>query len=386
MAMRERLDGKRNSEIFPDPLRARADARRVARLRGRKGKRVSRAVARETAAAGRRGHAARATGRARHRRRRGDIGTGEERRAHALGHRPGGSHRRHHAERRGATRQAVPGCVPACGATSSAWRPRRAWRSRMPRWASRPREARACGAWRLPRRSRRRRSRLSIRRRTRPIGTSRHFSTARAAGWRTQGTRNDGVRHSAADRADAGEAGRRDPVRRWVPVRAEVGWLSRDRVPRRDGRVHPEPRPAAARPVLSRAARALPRAAARRVRHRRRDRDCHAARARLRRAAAAAASGRVARREAGEGDAGGVRRVRSAGGRAARILREQPQSERRARLEALLADERAADLSDADDARSRRRGRMARAVRGRRPRRRDRQARGTAPTSPASAR
>ena len=55
-----------------------------------------------------------------------------------------------------------------------------------------------------------------------------------------------------------------------------------------------------------------------------------AARARLRRAAAAAASGRVARRQARRGDAGVVRRLRSAGASTAQDLRELPQSERRA--------------------------------------------------------
>ena len=55
-------------------------------------------------------------------------------------------------------------------------------------------------------------------------------------------------------------------------------------------------------------------------------------------------------------------------------LRDAPQRERRARLEALLAGVGAADPPDADDARSRDGRRVARALRGRRPRRRDRQA------------
>ena len=45
------------------------------------------------------------------------------------------------------------------------------------------------------------------------------------------------------------------PDRRRVPVRAEVGRVSRDRLSRRRRRLHPEPRPAAARSLLSRAAR-----------------------------------------------------------------------------------------------------------------------------------
>ena len=116
MAMRHRIDGKRNSEIFPILFERELTARGDSRVLGREGERLSRAVA-GTAAAARRGrHAARATGRARHRRGRRDVGAGEERRAHAFGHRPGGSHRRHHAERRGAARQAVSRCVPASGA------------------------------------------------------------------------------------------------------------------------------------------------------------------------------------------------------------------------------------------------------------------------------
>ena len=75
---------------------------------------------------------------------------------------------------------------------------------------------------------------------------------------------------------------------------------------------------------------------------------------RLRRAADAAASGRLARREAGEGDAGGVRRLRSARGRRAGPAERRRRCERRAQLEALLAQRRAAAPPHAGDARSRR--------------------------------
>src|SRR6188472_2184864 len=68
-----------------------------------------------------------------------------------------------------------------------------------------------------------------------------------------------------------------------------MGWLSRDRVPRWRRCLHPEPRSAAARSLLSRAARGMRRRIAGRVRGRRRDRDCDAPRARLRRAANAPA-------------------------------------------------------------------------------------------------
>ena len=59
-------------------------------------------------------------------------------------------------------------------------------------------------------------------------------------------------------------------------------------------------------------------------------------RARLRRPAAAAAPGGVARREARRGDARRLRRLRPAGRRRQSIYALAPQSERRARLEALL--------------------------------------------------
>ena len=78
---------------------------------------------------------------------------------------------------------------------------------------------------------------------------------------------------------------------------------------------------------------------------------------RLRRAADAAPSGRVARREAREGDAGLVRRLRSARRRRAATSAATPQRERRATLEALLARRRAAAPPHAGDARSRARGR-----------------------------
>ena len=124
-----------------------------------------------------------------------------------------------------------------------------------------------------------------------------------------------------------------------------------------------------------------------RLRGRRRDRDRHAARARLRRAAAAAAPRGVARGEAREGDAGVVRRLRSAGRRRHAICMAAPQRERRAALERLLRGRRAAGPPHADDARPRARPRdWLDAVRGRRPRRRDRQAGATRRTSPASAR
>jgi len=55
---------------------------------------------------------------------------------------------------------------------------------------------------------------------------------------------------SAAHRADARQAGR-GPARRRVSVRAEVGRISRAGVPRPVRGLHPEPRPAAARSILS---------------------------------------------------------------------------------------------------------------------------------------
>ena len=52
------------------------------------------------------------------------------------------------------------------------------------------------------------------------------------------------------------------PAGRRLPLRAQVGRLSRHRVSRRRRRLHPEPRPEAARPLLSRAARRAAGAAA----------------------------------------------------------------------------------------------------------------------------
>ena len=131
---------------------------------------------------------------------------------------------------------------------------------------------------------------------------------------------------------------------------------------------------------------ALLAASPRRLRGRRRDRDRHAARTRLRRAADAAPSRRVARREARAGDArrrSSPSMLLAADGK---DLREVAQSERRRRLEQLLARREAADPSDADDARSRDRLRVAVAIRRRRPRRRDREAGRRALSSRASGR
>src|SRR4051812_24578579 len=124
----------------------------------------------------------------------------------------------------------------------------------------------------------------------------------------TIGTTTDGCSRRTSDvgttdRADAREAGRRAAARGRIPVRAEVGWLPRDRLSRRR-RLSAEPRPAAARPLFSGAARSARGAIAERLRGGRRDRDRHAHRARLRRAAAAPAPGGVARPEAVARDAG----------------------------------------------------------------------------------
>ena len=155
-------------------------------------------------------------------------------------------------------------------------------------------------------------------------------------------------------------------------LRAEMGRISRHRLPRRRGRVHSKPRPAAARPLLSRAARGLPRRLAGWLRGRRRDRDRHASRARFRHPANAASSRRVARRQAREGNAGRVRRVRCAG--CGREGSARAAAERASRAPRAAARRRqAADPPDADDARRGTGVGMAGAVRGRGPRRRDRE-------------
>ena len=138
--------------------------------------------------------------------------------------------------------------------------------------------------------------------------------------------------------------------------------------------LHPEPRAAAAGSLFSGGPRGRARAAARRLRRRRRDRHRHRPRAGLRRAADAAASGGIARREAGEGDAGVVRRVRPAG-------RRRSGSARRCRRPTGVPGSSSCcststppvHLTPLTRDRGRRRG-MAAAVRRRRPRRRHRQA------------
>ena len=142
----------------------------------------------------------------------------------------------------------------------------------------------------------------------------------------------------------------------------------------------------AAEPLLPRAGRAARARAARALRARRRDRDRRRRRARLRGAAAAHPPGRVAREAA--------RRARSPASFVAwdllalgdEDLRARRSAERRARLESLLAERRAAGAPDAGDARPRARRGLVPALRGRGPRRRDGQAPRRAPTCRASAR
>ena len=62
---------------------------------------------------------------------------------------------------------------------------------------------------------------------------------------------------AAAHGTHAGEARRRDSGDRRLPLRAEMGRLPRDRLSRHGRPVHPEPRSETARPLFSRAARAL---------------------------------------------------------------------------------------------------------------------------------
>ena len=132
-------------------------------------------------------------------------------------------------------------------------------------------------------------------------------------GSRDAGGRGDKRRPARADRADARQGGRLAAERRRLPVRAEVGRLSRHRLSSaRRRRRDPEPRPAPARPLLPRAARRPPRPVARRRDRRRRDRRRRRRRPRLRRPAAAPAPGGVAGRQAGGRDAGVLRRLRSA--------------------------------------------------------------------------
>ena len=113
-----------------------------------------------------------------------------------------------------------------------------------------------------------------------------------------------------------------------------------------------------------------------RLRDRRRDRDRDAARARFRRAAAAAASRGLAGRQAREGDAGLVRRLRPAGGRRAETGWRRRRASGGRCWNGCSRRRRAAGPPHADDAGPRTAARVARPVRGRRARRRDRQAGG----------
>jgi hypothetical protein len=126
------------------------------------------------------------------------------------------------------------------------------------------------------------------------------------------------------------------PDGRRLAVRAQVGRLPGDRLPRRRRGLHPEPRPQAARALLPRAAAGAARQPARALRGRRRDRHPRRGRARLRRAAAAHPPGRLARAHARRADAGLVRRwdLLALGDD---DLRGRPQAERRELIERELA-------------------------------------------------
>ena len=178
-----------------------------------------------------------------------------------------------------------------------------------------------------------------------------------------------------------------DASRRRISLRAEVGRIPRDCLPRRRPSVFIQSRDL--RPLdryFPELHDVLCREAARRLRCRRRDRHRDGEGPRFRRAADAAASRGVAGREAREGDAVGVRRVRSAGDR-------RPRSARRAatpndawrskrRLPACDPPIHLTPMTRDRDAGCR----VAGALRGRGAGRCDREARARALTSLASAR
>src|SRR5947207_1803867 len=140
----------------------------------------------------------------------------------------------------------------------------------------------------------------------------------------------------AARRADARETRGCDPAGGPPPLRAEMGWLPRDRLPDEGRCVHPEPRPAAARSLLPRTPRRADRAPAPRLRRRRRDRHRHKERPRLRRAAASAhpAASRVAQLAKETPSSVVAFDLLAVRGRS---IVEMPQSARREQLETLLA-------------------------------------------------
>ena len=126
------------------------------------------------------------------------------------------------------------------------------------------------------------------------------------------------------------------PERRRLAVRAEVGRLPRDRLPRRRRDLHAVARPQAARPLLPGARRAAPGGAARALRPRRRDRHRARRGAPVRVAAPAHPSRRVAGEDAGRGVARAASWPGTSSRSVTRTCATRPQGERRARLEAVL--------------------------------------------------
>ena len=166
------------------------------------------------------------------------------------------------------------------------------------------------------------------------------------------------------------------PDGRRLAVRAQVGRVPGARVPRRRRAVHPEPRPEAARPLLSRARRAAQGEPARAMRPRRRGRDRRRRRAPVRGAPAPHPPGRVAGEDARRGEPGELRRVGPARARATRTSGTCRRASAGRGWSRCSRRCRAAHPPDArDPGPSPRRG-LVRPVRGRRPGRRRRQAAG----------
>ena len=188
----------------------------------------------------------------------------------------------------------------------------------------------------------------------------------------------DDVADHATARADAGQARDRDPHRRRLAVRAEVGRLPLHRVPRRRRDRAGQPQRAPVHPLLPRAARA---AAARRCPQR-----CvvdgeivvpadRRPRARLRRAAAAHPPGRVAGAPARRRDAGVVRRLRPARRWATSRCSTRPLADApRVCSPSSWPTQRRPSTCARSTTDQRRRRALVRRVRGRRARRRRRQA------------
>ena len=192
------------------------------------------------------------------------------------------------------------------------------------------------------------------------------------------------IRRHAAIHPDGGEGAGRAAPRRWLAIRAQVGWISRGRLQRRRRGSDPQPQPETADPLLSGTG---PGAAADQAEAggaRRRDRDLHRRRHRLRRHDPAHPPRRVAGQHARRRTAVDVHRLRPAGRRRREPDRDAAQSAAPATRE-VARPQAGIDLLEPGDPRPRAGHRLAQGISRHRPRR-DRRQEGGRHLSPGRAR